>query len=79
MTGRRMLLAAGLLAAAIWLGISGVALANEKCGVNTLRGLYVFAANGFIIPAAPASAQPKAIVDWTASMVTAAWTSPAPP
>ena len=63
MTGRRMLLAAGLLAAAMALGISDVALANDKCGVNTLHGLYVFSATGFIIPAAPASAQPKAIVE----------------
>ena len=64
MTGRRMLLAAGLLAAAMGLGVSDVALANDKCGVNTLRGLYVFSATGFIIPAAPASAQPKAIVEF---------------
>ena len=64
MTGRRMLLTAALLVTAIWLGLSGVALANEKCGVNTLRGLYVFSATGFIIPAAPASAQPKAIVEF---------------
>jgi hypothetical protein len=58
-----MLLTAALLATAIWLGLSGVALANDKCGVNTLRGLYVFSANGFTIPAPPASAQPKAIVE----------------
>ena len=64
MSGRRMSLTAALLATAIWLGLSGVALANDKCGVNTLRGLYVFAATGFIIPAAPASAQPKAIVEF---------------
>ena len=64
MTGRRTLLMAALLATAIWLGLSGVALANDKCGVNTLRGLYVFAATGFIIPDAPASAQPKAIVEF---------------
>jgi hypothetical protein len=64
MTGRRTLLTAALLATAIWLGLSGVALANEKCGVNTLRGLYVFSATGFIIPAAPAPAQPKAIVEF---------------
>ena len=64
MTGHRMLLTAALLATVIWLGLSGFALANDKCGVNTLRGLYVFAATGFIIPAAPASAQPKAIVEF---------------
>jgi hypothetical protein len=63
MTGRRMVLAAALLAAAMGLGLSDVALANDKCLVNTLRGLYVFSATGFIIPAAPASAQPKAIVE----------------
>jgi hypothetical protein len=64
MTGRRMLLAAGLLAAAMGLALSDVALANDKCGVNTLRGLYVFSATGFIIPPAPAPAQPKAIVEF---------------
>src|SRR5262249_39045848 len=45
------------------LGRTNAARANDKCGVNTLRGLYVFSASGFIIPAAPASAQPKAIVE----------------
>ena len=64
MTGRRMLLAAGLLAATLGLGLSDVALANDKCLVNTLHGLYVFSATGFIIPAVPASAQPKAIVEF---------------
>jgi hypothetical protein len=59
-----MLLAAGLLTAAMGLGLSDVALANDKCLVNTLRGLYVFSATGFIIPAAPAPAQPKAIVEF---------------
>jgi len=58
-----MLVTASLLATTMWLGLSGVALANEKCGVNTLRGLYVFSATGFIVPAAPASAQPEAIVE----------------
>ena len=64
MTGRRMLLAVALLAAAMGLGLSDVALANDKCLVNTLRGLYVFSATGFIIPVAPASAQPKAVVEF---------------
>ena len=64
MTERRMLLSAALLATAMGLGLSDVALANDKCLVNTLRGLYVFSATGFIIPAAPASAQPKAIVEF---------------
>ena len=64
MTRRRMLLAAGLLTTAMGLGLSDVALANDKCGVNTLRGLYLFSATGFIIPAAPAPAQPKAIVEF---------------
>ena len=63
MTGRRMLLAAALLVTAMVLGPSDVVLANDKCLVNTLHGLYVFSATGFIIPAAPASAQPKAIVE----------------
>jgi hypothetical protein len=64
MTGHRMLLAAAVLATAMGLGLSDVALANDKCEVKTLRGLYVFAATGFIIPVAPASAQPKAIVEF---------------
>jgi hypothetical protein len=64
MTGRRMLLAVALLAAAMGLGLSDVALANDKCLVNTLRGLYVFSATGFTIPAAPASAQPLAVVEF---------------
>jgi hypothetical protein len=34
-----MLLAVALLAAAMGLGLSDVALANDKCLVNTLRGL----------------------------------------
>ena len=63
MTGRRMLLAAALLVTAMVLAPSDVVLANDKCLVNTLHGLYVFSATGFIIPAAPASAQPKAIVE----------------
>jgi hypothetical protein len=57
-----MLLTAALLATAIWLGLSGVALANEKCGFNTLRGLYVFSGTGFTIT--PASAQPLAVVEF---------------
>ena len=64
MRGRRMVLEAGLLLAAMGLGLSDVALANDKCGVNTLHGLYVFAATGFITPAAPTPAQPKAIVEF---------------
>jgi hypothetical protein len=64
MTGRQMLLAAALLTTAMGLGPADVALANGNCTVNTLHGLYVFSATGFIIPAAPASAQPKAIVEF---------------
>ena len=64
MTGHRMLVAAAVLVTAMGLGLSDVALANDKCGVNTLHGLYVFSATGFIIPAAPAPAQPKAIVEF---------------
>ena len=64
MTGRRMLLAAAVLVAAMGPGSSDLAHANGNCGVNTLHGLYVFSATGFIIPAAPAAAQPKAIVEF---------------
>ena len=64
MTRRGMLLVVALLAVATGPWPSGVALANGNCTVNTLRGLYVFSATGFIIPAAPASAQPKAIVEF---------------
>ena len=64
MTGRQMLLAAALLTTAMGLGPADVALANGNCTVNTLRGLYVFSATGFTIPAAPASAQPLAVVEF---------------
>ncbi len=58
-----------LLAAAIALGISGAAVADDDhhargCTPALLNGLYIFAATGFIIPAAPAPAQPKAIVEF---------------
>ena len=58
-----------LLAATVALSISGAALADDNdhhakgCTTAILNGLYVFAATGYIIPAAPAPAQPKAIVE----------------
>jgi hypothetical protein len=58
-----------LLAAAIALGISSAALADDgdrhatSCTPAMLHGLYIFAATGYIIPASPAPAQPKAIVE----------------
>ena len=53
-----------MLIAAAGLGPVDAARANEKCELKTLSGLYVFSATGFIIPAAPAPAQPKAIVEF---------------
>jgi hypothetical protein len=46
MTGRRMLLTAALLAATMGLGLSDVALANDKCTLATLKGRYLFALTG---------------------------------
>jgi hypothetical protein len=42
-------------------GMSGVALADNDCTLKTLRGSYVFAANGYNIAAGVA--QPKTIVE----------------
>jgi hypothetical protein len=50
-----------LVAAAMALGASGVALADNDCNLKTLRGSYVFAANGYNIVSGVA--QPKAIVE----------------
>lgn len=53
-----------LVAAAMALGISGVALADDDakgCGLATLHGLYAFSATGYNIVAG--AAQPKAIVE----------------
>src|SRR5512140_1320661 len=52
-------------AAFLVVGVSGAALAagdGERCGVETLRGKYVFSASGFMITAAGV-VQPKAIVE----------------
>src|SRR5690242_6270501 len=51
----------GLIAAAMALGMSGVALAANDCTLKTLRGTYVFTARGYNIVAGVA--QPKAIVE----------------
>ena len=65
MTRRRMLLAAGSADHRdVDSGYLTLRLRTTKCGVDTLRGLYLFSATGFIIPAAPAPAQPKAIVEF---------------
>ena len=50
-----------LIAAVLALGGSGVALAANDCNLNTLRGSYIFAANGYNIAAGVA--QPKTIVE----------------
>jgi len=50
-----------LVAAAMALGVSGVAAAENDCTLKTLRGSYWFAANGYNIVAGVA--QPKAIVE----------------
>jgi hypothetical protein len=58
------------LAVAMALSVSGAALADDNdhhargCTPALLNGLYIFAATGFITPAAPAPAQPKAIVEF---------------
>ena len=71
MTGRRVMLGAALLLAAMVLGVSGVALADkdgengEKCTLAMLNGLYVFAATGYTgLPVTSTSpAVPKAIIE----------------
>jgi len=50
-----------LVAAAMAVGVSGVALADNDCTLKTMRGSYVFAANGYNIVAGVA--QPKTIVE----------------
>jgi hypothetical protein len=50
-----------LVAAAIALGMSGVALGANDCTLKTLRGSYVFTASGNTVVAGVA--QPKAIVE----------------
>ena len=50
-----------LIAATMALGLSGVALADNDCNLKTLRGSYVFAANGYNIVSGVA--QPKTIVE----------------
>jgi hypothetical protein len=50
-----------LVAAAMAVGVSGVALADNDCSLKTLRGSYVFAANGYNIVSGVA--QPKTIVE----------------
>ena len=50
-----------LVAAALAVGVSGVALADNGCTLKTMCGSYVFAANGYNIVAGVA--QPKTIVE----------------
>src|ERR1041384_6313238 len=50
-----------LVAVAMAVGVSGVALADNDCSLKTLRGSYVFAANGYNIVSG--IAQPKTIVE----------------
>jgi hypothetical protein len=51
-----------LVIAAMALGMSGVALADNDCSLRTLRGSYVFAASGYNLTPAGVP-QPKAIVE----------------
>jgi hypothetical protein len=48
-------------AAALMVGLSGVALADNDCTLKTLRGSYVFAASGYNLVSGVA--QPKTIVE----------------
>jgi hypothetical protein len=48
-------------AVAMMVGLSGVALADNDCTLKTLRGSYVFAANGYNLVSGVA--QPKTIVE----------------
>jgi hypothetical protein len=50
-----------VVAAALMLGVSGVAMADNDCALKTLRGTYYFAANGYNLVAGVA--QPKTIVE----------------
>jgi hypothetical protein len=59
--GMKRLTRQSLVAAAMALGVSGVALADNDCNLKTLRGSYVFAANGYNIVSGVA--QPKTIVE----------------
>lgn len=52
-----------LIAAAMALGFSGIAVADNDCTLKTLRGSYVFAARGYNVVAASGVALPKAIVE----------------
>lgn len=57
----KRLVSQSLVAVAITLGLSGVALAENDCSLKTLRGTYVFATTGYNIVGGVA--QPKAIVE----------------
>jgi len=63
MTRRRLQLVALFLITMVGVRAPGIAGANDKCGLNTLHGLYVFSATGFITPPAPATLEPKAVVE----------------
>lgn len=55
-----------VVAAVLPVGMSSVAFADkdrDRCGLQTLRGRYVFSASGFAINAVSGAAQPKAIVE----------------
>ena len=50
-----------LIVAIAFLGLSGVARADDACTASTLRGRYIFAASGYnIVAGAP---QPKTIIE----------------
>jgi hypothetical protein len=50
-----------LMLAAMALASAGIGLADDECGLRTLRGTYVFAATGYNIVSG--AAQPKAILE----------------
>jgi hypothetical protein len=64
----KKLLRPGVIVAAMCLGVSGTARADDEgkaCGPRTLHGRYVFAASGFTIVAVNGveQSQPKAIIE----------------
>jgi hypothetical protein len=64
----KKVLRASVIAVAIWIGVSGMAQADDDgrlCSLRTLHGRYVFAARGFnvVVLNGTEQSQPKAIVE----------------